>query len=119
MTIPVKTVRVGEYVYRITRDPFDTPDNTQQELDAYAGMTYHDQLVIYVRPHVPEAIEKETVLHELMHCGISRTGNQHQLKQFAKSDDCDDVEELYVATASRGLYDILRQNKKLNAWLWS
>lgn len=107
--------------YRITQDPFDTPaGDDEPDLEDKAGMSFHGQDVIYIRPHMAERREKETLLHELMHVAFSRTGARHTLVDVAKGEEAD-PEELVIQVVSTGISEFLRdkRNRRLTEWLFS
>lgn len=114
MALPVKTIKVGTSSYRVTQDPFDTPE--RGELDEFDGSCWHPQRLLYVEKGMNEDHEKEITLHELMHIAVAHGGSQHALRDAAQLDGSD-PEELYVAAISSGLFDILRLNPKLAAWI--
>ncbi len=67
------------------------------------------RLLIVISDKSPLVLQKETLLHELMHAALAATKPDLSVG--------DDVEEYAVSQLSPALFGVLRDNSKLTKWL--
>lgn len=101
-TRPPTRVKVGPYGYRVTLIP---PGGDT------LGLCHLDSLTIQVQENQPLDIERDTVLHEVLHACLALTG--HNLVLGA------DAEEALIRALSPILLHTLRRNKRLRRYLLS
>ena len=68
----------------------ESVENVKSLDSRFFGVTYPDDLVIYLDKDLPEQRKKLTLLHELTHCYII-TFITHCDKQYSEEDVCDIV----------------------------
>lgn len=115
-----KTFYVGHREYRITRKAEKTPDrgNTDDLHASYNGMSYHHEGLVWIAPGIGEDIEREILLHEVMHSCIGAMGIQPALRKAARKSD--DPEEGYVLAIAAGLTAVMQdpRNVALRTYLF-
>lgn len=68
----------------------DEKEDIKNTENRYLGLTYQDDLIIYLDRNLPEQRKRLTLLHELTHCYIG-TFITHCDKQYSEEDVCDIV----------------------------
>lgn len=63
-------------------------ENVKSLYDRYYGVTYFDNLKIYLDKDLPKDRKRKTLLHELMHCFIN-CYITHLDKKYEEEDLCD------------------------------
>lgn len=99
MTGKPKKVNVGPFRYTIA---------WVEDLPESSGFTNMDHRIIGVAGSCDEQTQRETLLHEILHAVIDMTGLRGEDK---------DKEEKLVASISPVLYDVLRSNPTVVAYL--
>ena len=99
----MKTIQVGPYKYRIVAN------DRVLALDSLAGRCDPNRLEIHLDRNTAPGVQRETLLHELIHAVMDLAGLSQEL--------ADEAEEMYVRRISPVLLDVLRRNPKLVQFL--
>jgi Zn-dependent peptidase ImmA (M78 family) len=111
MGVP-RTVQIGPLQWRISTSLADYSALMELESDTNAvGFTHLKSLTISIKPDLPPSLERETVLHELIHAIIATQGGV-----FATTKD-DEMEEAAVSAITPLLLTTLRGNPKVSQYL--
>ena len=111
---PPKSVKVGPRTYTVHikgKKVKTARDNAPFFLQ---GQAFHIPQYIIINPDQHVDQQRETLLHELLHCVFNVADN---LDVIRKIDDVDDLEEALVRLISPHLYQVLRDNPALVAHL--
>jgi hypothetical protein len=123
-----RQIRVGHLTYRVVVDAAEIQrmSNRNAEDDfEWTAFSDHDQLVIGINSGNPVAVQRQDMLHELLHCALRYAGvwpNAYAAVLAAADAPPHGgytVEEFVVAAASSPLLGVLRDNPKLTRWLTS
>jgi len=112
---PVKA-RVGNYIYEIAWQEGRLDDDA-----GHSSFGVHDPVAlrITIRSDSNEAVQRQTLLHELLHaCWYASAG--HAIAQAFADDGLRkdvDMEEIFVQCIEGPLHGVLTNNPKLLGWL--
>ncbi len=101
-----KSVQVGPHVYTITYEK-----GLVSATDGSSGATGADTQSILVDDQLGSTVERETVLHEVLHAVWTQT-----LLDLTLDDN---QEEQVIWSLSPRLLDVIRSNRSLIYWLMS
>ena len=110
----------GEAYYANVSEMIDNKDHVERGA-LLAGFTHRTAgLTIYIRPDLPPMVERETLLHEVMHAAYYVAGNPFGWMNLAPDDDEDremSLEEQTIRFTSPLILSVLRDNPDLVAYL--
>lgn len=115
MDRPVK-VRISNYIYEI-----EWHEGRLDDENGHSSFGTHDpvQLKISIRADAADSVQRQTMLHELLHAcwyvspghAIAETFSNEGLRKDA------DIEEIFVQCVEAPLLGVLTNNPRLLAWL--
>lgn len=69
-----ETIKVGPYVYSVSRDESKLRQFEHERNGQYSGRSDHEKLEIQVDPNGAPAYQRETLWHEVKHCVLRLSG---------------------------------------------
>lgn len=102
---------VGPYRYAIKFDKAAIDAAGLDEGEALRGLTRNSELLILVDPTIPPVLQRETLLHELLHAAYFASGGEINA---AKDEH---REETVVSLLSPRLFGVLCDNPAISAWI--
>lgn len=107
-------LRVGPRVYTVhwSQEAWDSVRLNDDLPEGQMGRTKHFPLEVWVRPDLHPAQQRETLLHEILHCVFST-----YLPEMSNVKDLSNLEEFLVDGLDVPLLQVLRDNPKVLAWL--
>jgi hypothetical protein len=72
------------------------------------GWIDFDAFTIYIKPGTPKTVEREVVLHEIIHA----------INVAVQVEDTKEQDEAIATRLTAGLFTVFRHNKKLTRWLF-
>ena len=122
--LPPATVAVGPFSYDLGIDPVKVSNKAVElgfDLLGYTDNTAQD---ISVAPGMGPLLERETVLHEVLHAVFAVTGSRELIihdgqEEHPKKDDPYGLEERVIRALCTTLFGVLRDNPDLVAYLTS
>jgi Zn-dependent peptidase ImmA (M78 family) len=109
---PPATVEVGSLTFRIHASKAAW-DKVASEIDDYSmyGVCFKQTCDIYLRPDVDVSLQRETLMHELMHAVEASTGYMLESQRIQTHD--------FVKDTAPVVLDMLRRNPDLRAYLFA
>lgn len=100
---------VGPFEFQLIFSSEETKANSpdSSEHTSAFGVTRLDKLTVYIDPSAPMQIQRETLLHEILHCCWFTIGIEN-----------DYIEEMIVAALSPLLLDTLLRNKMVYKFIF-
>lgn len=100
-----RRAKIGAFTYDVRYDP------KLQAVGGVLGTCLSDSLIILIDQNLPDEVEAETILHEVMHASWAQTGLR---KRFGEED-----EEFIIWQLSPLIFGFLREpkNRSLVEWL--
>jgi hypothetical protein len=105
-----KKILIGPLTWKIDSS-LSNFNSVQVTIEPCLGATQLESLTITLKPDMPRELERETLLHEILHACYATAGLP---LDHAKPDD---IEEVSVTALSPWLLVILRANPDLVAYL--
>jgi hypothetical protein len=99
---------LGPFVYAITDRKRDWKRLAPGDMDTHWGLTLHAEATILLNPQSSPALQRVTLLHELLHAAAFAGGQLDTRKR---------TEEQWVAMTAPQLLDCLRRSPEVAAYL--
>jgi hypothetical protein len=108
MSAPKKVI-LGPFAYKVIVDESRVKQLEEHENSELFAMTLLDSLEIVLHPSSAPMVQREKLLHELLHVVFDNTGISNRFS--------DRTEEQLVRALSPALFDLLRENPELVRYL--
>jgi hypothetical protein len=106
-TLP-HTLQIGPFVYTVYAD-LEKIKDAEKESGSLFGVTTVGDLEILLHPTSHDLVQRETLLHEVLHAVFHNVGLSEKLG--------DKAEEQMIRSLSPALFDLLLRNPQLVAYL--
>ena len=102
-------LQVGPFTYEVAVDQARIDRAGHEAHTEYAGLSNHERLTIVLMQGLAVEVERETLLHEVLHCVVNAAGRPSSRGPLEQEE--------WVLAASPGLLDTLLRNPQLIAYL--
>lgn len=103
---------VGSYQYEV----YLMNTTECQQVGGVNGVTYHEQLKIFINATMPKARIIDTFIHEMGHALLEQTGGSELIRALAdkgQQEKAEEIEETLISVISPAITTLLTRNNWL------